>query len=287
MLSTMNDLPLSIAQLLRHGSTVHGAAEVVTWTGSASRSRTYAEVGQRCAALAHALRRLGIIGDERVATFMWNNAEHLEAYLAVPSMGAVLHTLNIRLFPEQLVHVVNHAEDRVIIVDASLVPLLAPHLAQMSTVKHVIVTGASIIDLQTPQGMQVHAYEALLAKQPDVFDWPEVEERSAAAMCYTSGTTGDPKGVVYSHRSIYLHSMAVCMSDGPNLTQGDRALTVVPQFHAMAWGLPYAAFMIGASLIMPDRFLQPGPLAALIAAERPTFAAAVPTIWQGLHLFLK
>ncbi len=287
MLSTMSDLPLSIAQLLRHGSTVHGAAEVVTWTGSDSRRRTYAEVGQRCAALAHALRRLGITGDERVATFMWNNAEHLEAYLAVPSMGAVLHTLNIRLFPEQLVHVVNHAEDRLIIVDASLVPLLAPHLAQLPTVKHVIVTGDSVAGLQTPQGMQVHAYEALLAEQPNGFDWPEVEERSAAAICYTSGTTGEPKGVVYSHRSIYLHSMAVCMSDGPNLAQGDRALTAVPQFHAMAWGLPYAALMIGASLIMPDRFLQPGPLAALIAAEHPTFAAAVPTIWQGLYLFLK
>ena len=133
----------------------------------------------------------------------------------------------------------------------------------------------------------MHAYEALIADQPTEFDWPEVDERSAAAMCYTSGTTGDPKGVVYSHRSIYLHSMQVCMTDGPALAQGDRALAVVPQFHAMSWGLPYAAFMIGASLIMPDRFLQPEPMAAIIAAERPTFAAAVPTIWQGLHLYLE
>ncbi|NKR41536.1 long-chain-fatty-acid--CoA ligase [Rhodococcus hoagii] len=287
MLSTMNDLPLSIAQLLRHGSTVHADAEVVTWTEAGARRRTYAEVGRRCAQLAHALRGLGVDGDDRVATFMWNNAEHLEAYLAVPSMGAVLHTLNIRLFPEQLVHVANHAEDRVIIVDATLVPLLAPQLPQLKTVEHVIVTGGSTAGLEAPEGVQVHTYEDLIAGEPTEYDWPELDERSAAAMCYTSGTTGDPKGVVYSHRSIYLHSMQVCMSDGPNLAQGDRALAVVPQFHAMSWGLPYAAFMIGASLIMPDRFLQPGPLAELIAAERPTFAAAVPTIWQGLHLHLE
>ncbi|NKS19203.1 long-chain-fatty-acid--CoA ligase [Rhodococcus hoagii] len=287
MLSTMNDLPLSIAQLLRHGSTVHADAEVVTWTEAGARRRTYAEVGLRCAQLAHALRGLGVDGDDRVATFMWNNAEHLEAYLAVPSMGAVLHTLNIRLFPEQLVHVANHAEDRVIIVDATLVPLLAPQLPQLKTVEHVIVTGESTAGLEVAEGVQVHTYEDLIAGESTEYDWPELDERSAAAMCYTSGTTGDPKGVVYSHRSIYLHSMQVCMSDGPNLAQGDRALAVVPQFHAMSWGLPYAAFMIGASLIMPDRFLQPGPLAELIAAERPTFAAAVPTIWQGLHLHLE
>ncbi|MGW5113339.1 long-chain fatty acid--CoA ligase [Nocardia sp. NPDC004123] len=287
MQSTMNEVPLSIAQLLRHGSTVHADAEVVTWTESGPRRRTYAEVGRRCAQLAHALRGLGVTGDDRVATFMWNNAEHLEAYLAVPSMGAVLHTLNIRLFPEQLIHVANHAEDRVIIVDATLIPLLGPKLAQMKTVEHVIVTGDSTAGLETSEGIQVHSYEGLIAGEPAEYDWPELDERSAAAMCYTSGTTGAPKGVVYSHRSIYLHSMQVCMSDGPNLAQGDRALAVVPQFHAMSWGLPYAAFMIGASLIMPDRFLQPAPLAELIAAEHATFAAAVPTIWQSLHLHLE
>ena len=287
MQSTMQDAPLQIAQILRHGSTVHGDAEVVTWTGDGARRRTYAEVGRRCAQLAHALRGLGVDGDQRVATFMWNNAEHLEAYLAVPAMGAVLHTLNIRLFPEQLIHVANHAEDQVIIVDPSLLPLLNPQLPQLTTVKHVIVTGESTDGVDAPDGVQVHAYEALLAEQSVDFDWPEVDERSAAAMCYTSGTTGDPKGVAYSHRSIYLHSMQVCMTDGPALKQGDRALAVVPQFHAMSWGLPYAAFMIGASLIMPDRFLQPEPLAALLAAEQPTFAAAVPTIWLGLHQYLE
>lgn len=287
MLSTMQDTPLSIAQILRHGSSVHGTAEVVTWTDAGARRRSYAEVGQRCAQLAHALRGLGVTGDQRVGTFMWNNAEHLETYLAVPAMGAVLHTLNIRLFPEQLIHVANHAEDHVIIVDPTLLPLLNPQLAQLTTVKHLIVNGASVDGVDAPEGVQVHAYESLIADQPSEFDWPEVDEQSAAAMCYTSGTTGDPKGVAYSHRSIYLHSMQVCMTDGPALKQGDRALAVVPQFHAMSWGLPYAAFMIGASLIMPDRFLQPEPLAAIIAAEQPTFAAAVPTIWLGLHQYLE
>ncbi len=286
MLSTMQDAPLSIAAILTHGSTVHGDAEVATWTGTESRRRSYADVGRRCAQLAHALRGIGVDGDQRVATFMWNNAEHLEAYLAVPAMGAVLHTLNIRLFPEQLIHVANHAEDHVIIVDPTLLPLLNPQLPQLTTVRHIIVNGDSTDGVQAPDGVQVHAYETLIAEQPVTFEWPEVDERSGAAMCYTSGTTGDPKGVVYSHRSIYLHSMQVCMTDGPALKQGDRALAVVPQFHAMSWGLPYAAFMIGASLIMPDRFLQPEPLAALIAAEQPTFAAAVPTIWLGLHQYL-
>ena len=287
MQSTMQDAPLQIAQILRHGSTVHGDAEVVTWNGDSARRRTYADVGRRCAQLAHALRKLGVDGDQRVATFMWNNAEHLEAYLAVPSKGAVLHTLNIRLFPEQLIHVANHAEDHVIIVDPTLLPLLNPQLPQLTTVKHIVVNGDSADGVEAPDGVTVHSYEALIADEPVTFEWPEVDERDAAAMCYTSGTTGDPKGVAYSHRSIYLHSMQVCMTDGPALSQGDRALAVVPQFHAMSWGLPYAAFMIGASLIMPDRFLQPEPLAALIAAEKPTTAAAVPTIWQGLHQYLE
>src|SRR5436190_20657232 len=282
MLSTMQDGDLSIANLLRHGARVHASAEVVTWTGEDSRRSTYAEVGREAARLAHALRGLGVTGDQRVGTFMWNNNEHLVAYLAVPAMGAVLHTLNLRLFPEQLTYIVNHAEDQVILVDATVAPLLAKVLPTFTTVRHVIVVNGDAAALQAPDGVQVHAYAELLAGQPEEFPWPDVDERSAAAMCYTSRTTGNPKGVVYSHRSIWLHSMQVCMTDSMALAQSDRALVIVPQFHAMSWGLPYAAFMVGASLIMPDRFLQPEPLAALIAAERPTMAGAVPTIWQGL-----
>ncbi|EHR52883.1 acyl-CoA synthetase (AMP-forming)/AMP-acid ligase II [Saccharomonospora marina XMU15] len=282
MLSTMQDDQLSIANLLRHGSKLHADSAVVTWNGSEGVRKTYGEIGRRAAQLANALRGLGITGDQRVGTFMWNNAEHLEAYLAIPAMGAVLHTLNIRLFPEQLVFVANHAEDHVIIVDGTLVPLLAKQLPHMKTVQHVIVANGDPAALEAPSGVRVHSYDELLTGQPETFDWPVIDERSAAAMCYTSGTTGDPKGVVYSHRSIWLHSMQVCMSDSMRLSEADKALVIVPMFHAMSWGMPYAAFMVGASMVMPDRFLQPEPIAAMLAAERPTFAGAVPTIWQGL-----
>lgn len=282
MLSTMQDDQLSLAYLLQYGARLHANAEVATWTGSGTRKSTFAQVGKRSAQLAHALRSLGVTGDQRVGTFMWNNTEHLECYMAIPAMGAVLHTLNIRLFPEQLVYVANHAEDHVVIVDGSLIPLFAKQLPEMKTVKHVIVANGDPASLEAPSGVTVHSYEELLSSQPETFDWPEIDERSAAAMCYTSGTTGDPKGVVYSHRSIWLHSMQICMSNTMRLSDEDRALVIVPMFHAMSWGMPYAGFMVGASMVLPDRFLQPGPIAEILAAEKPTFAGAVPTIWQGL-----
>jgi fatty-acyl-CoA synthase len=282
VLSTMQEGELSVGRLLRYGSTVHGAKTVRTWDGSRSHAMTYRVLGQRSARLAHGLRALGVTGDERVGTFMWNNAEHLEAYLAVPAMGAVLHTLNIRLSPEQLAFVANHAADRVVIVDGHLVPQFGRVLPLLETVRHVVVANGDAAALERPPGVEVHSYDELLGAQPSRFAWPVVDERSAAAMCYTSGTTGAPKGVAYSHRSIWLHSMQICMTDGMRLAEEDIGLTIVPMFHAMAWGLPYAAMMVGTSLVMPDRFLQPGPLAAILAAEKPTFAAAVPTIWQGL-----
>ncbi|MBM7771657.1 fatty-acyl-CoA synthase [Actinokineospora baliensis] len=282
MFSTMQDGNLSIATLLRHGAKVHATAEVTTWTGTGGRSATFAEVGVEAAKLANALRGLGVTGDQRVATFMWNNQEHLTAYLAVPAMGAVLHTLNVRLFPEQLTFIVNHAEDHVIIVDASIAPLLARILPACPTVEHVIVANGPAESLAAPEHITVHSYADLLANAAGDFEWPDVDERAAAAMCYTSGTTGNPKGVVYSHRSIWLHSMQVCMPDGMQISSSDRTLVIVPQFHAMSWGIPYAAFMTGASLIMPDRFLQPEPLAQMIAELKPTQSAAVPTIWQGV-----
>jgi fatty-acyl-CoA synthase len=282
MLSTMQDGQLLLSRLVKHGASVHSSSTVSTWTGKDSRVLTYGEVGAQSARLANALRSLGVTGDQRVGTFMWNNAEHLVAYAAVPAMGAVLHTLNIRLFAEQLTFVINHAEDHVIIVDGTLVPLLNKRLPELKTLRHVIVANGDANLIEAPSRVQVHAYDELLAAQSDSFEWPEIDERSAAAMCYTSGTTGDPKGVVYSHRSIWLHSMQICMSEGMRLAQSDRALAVVPMFHAMSWGLPYAALMVGASLVMPDRFLQPAALAEILSAEKPTFAAAVPTIWQGL-----
>jgi fatty-acyl-CoA synthase len=282
MLSTMQDEPLSLATLLRYASTAKADGEVTTWTGSDVRRMNYGELGAEAAKLANALTGLGVQRTDRVATFMWNNNEHLVAYNAVPAMGAVLHALNIRLFPEQLTFVANHAEDKVILVDGSLIPLLAPRLPELKTVEHVIVVNGDASALEAPAGITVHSYDELLGAQSAEHDFPVVDERQAAAMCYTSGTTGDPKGVVYSHRSSILHSMHVCTSDGMALSGHDNVLTIVPMFHANAWGLPYAALMCGASLLMPDRFLQPEPILQMMAAEKPTFAGAVPTIWTGV-----
>ncbi|MFF8862023.1 long-chain fatty acid--CoA ligase [Streptomyces sp. NPDC015139] len=284
MLSTMQDVPLTVTRILTHGVLVHGRSRIITWTGEDEpQRRSFAEAGARAVQLANALRdELGVRGDDRVATLMWNNAEHVEAYFAIPSMGAVLHTLNLRLPAEQLVWIVNHAADRVVIVNGSLIPLLAPLLSKLPTVEHVVVSGPGDRAPLDGTHVRVHEYEELIAGRPTTYDWPELDERQAAAMCYTSGTTGDPKGVVYSHRSIYLHSMQVNMTESMGLTDQDTSLVVVPQFHVNAWGLPHATFMTGVNMLMPDRFLQPAPLAEMIEREKPTHAAAVPTIWQGL-----
>ncbi|MEU2506027.1 long-chain fatty acid--CoA ligase [Streptomyces sp. NPDC007863] len=284
MYSTMQDVQLTISRILEHGRRVHGRSTVTTWTGEPEpQRRTFAEIGDRAAQLANALRdELGVRPGEATATLMWNNAEHVEAYFALPSMGAVLHTLNLRLPPEQLVFIVHHAADRVVLVNGSLLPLLAPLLPHLPTVEHVVVAGPGDRSLLDGAAPRVHEYEELIAGRPTTYDWPELDERTAAAMCYTSGTTGDPKGVVYSHRSIYLHSMQVNMTESMGLTDTDTTLVVVPQFHVNAWGLPHATFMTGINMLMPDRFLQPAPLAEMIEREKPSHAAAVPTIWQGL-----
>lgn len=286
MQSTMQDYPLTIGSLMRHGTQVHPDSEVVTATADGSRSISYGELGGRVARLANGLRSLGITGDDRVATFQWNNQEHLEGYLAIPAMGAVLHTLNIRLFPEQLIYVANHAQDKVVIVDDSLVGLLAAQLPHLDTVTHVLVAGpdaaSANLDSLRSSGKEVLLYEDLLAQQEETFDWPELDERDAAAMCYTSGTTGNPKGVVYSHRSAYLHSLASCTGNVAGLTFADRVLPIVPMFHANAWGLAYAAIMSGASLCMPDRWLQAEPLVRFIRETRPTISGAVPTVWNDV-----
>src|SRR5450755_4330495 len=281
----MMDVPLTIGSIMRYGTSIFGDREVVTWTGEGTRRRSYAEAGRRAAQLANALRRLGVDGDQRVGTFMWNNAEHLEAYLAVPSMGAVLHTLNIRLATAEVGYIATHAADHTVIVDASLVPKFAEILPHAPTVKNVIVSGAPLA--QTPgadelTGASVYDYEELLAAEAESHPWPVLDERSAAAMCYTSGTTGHPKGIVYSHRSSYLHSMGACLGNGFALSGQDRVLPVVPMFHANAWGLAYAGLMSGADLIMPDRHLQPATLVQLIAGERVTVAGGVSTIWTGV-----
>jgi fatty-acyl-CoA synthase len=293
VLSTMMDVPLTISALMRYGTTYYGDSEVVTATADGVRRQSFATTGTRTARLANALRSLGVDGDQRIATLLWNNAEHLEAYLAVPSMGAVLHTLNLRLDPGQISYIANHAADHVIITEPTVVPLLARVLPHLETVRHIVVAGpatgeaAAQADTLVGAGHEVHFYEELLENASETFDWPELDERSAAAMCYTSGTTGMPKGVVYSHRSTYLHSMGVCLGNVFGLNDTDRVLPVVPMFHANAWGLAYASVLAGADLIMPGQFLQPERLVRLIEAEQPTIAGAVPTIWSGLLQYIR
>jgi fatty-acyl-CoA synthase len=280
MKSTMQDFPLTLSSVYRRGRALFGESEVVSYQGDASRRATFATVADRAERLAAALRRLGVGPDDRVGTLCWNNQEHQEAYLAVPCMGSVLHTLNLRLAPEQLTYVINHAEDRVVIVDGSLVPALARIRGDLKTVQHIVVTGT---DDASALG-DVLRYEDLLGAEQPGYPWPELDERSAASLCYTTGTTGDPKGVVYSHRSIYLHSLAEWGMF--SLTERDRALVIVPMFHVNAWGFPYTAWMIGAELLMPGRFLQGEPLTRFIERERPTVAFGVPTVWSDVLHFV-
>ncbi len=276
--STMMDYPLTIRMLFEHGRRIHADSRVVTYRGDLSKTTTrFEEIAERTERLAAALQKLGIGEGDRVGTFAWNTQEHLEAYFAVPTMGAVLHTLNLRLFPDQLTYVINHAEDKVIIVDDSLVPLLARVVGDLKTVERYVVVGdgdASAL------GDEVLRYDDLIASEKPGFAWPDVDERAGCAMCYTTGTTGDPKGVVYSHRSTVLHALGV--GDIIHFDDKDRILPIVPMFHANAWGLPYGGWAVGSDFVMPERFLQPEPLANIIRDDRVTYAAAVPTIWNGL-----
>jgi fatty-acyl-CoA synthase len=282
MLSTMQDHELLVSDILRYGADVYGTQRVVTYTPDGCRTATFRDVAENAARLASALRDLGVEEGDRIGTLAWNTQEHLEAYFAVPAMGAVLHTLNMRLAADQLEFVVNQAEDRAILVDESLVPLLTSLLPKLLTVRHVIVITAG--ELPDLAGVGVVRYGDLLASGDPAFAWPRLAERSAAAMCYTSGTTGMPKGVVYSHRSTYLHSMAFCAANAMGLSDHDRVLPIVPMFHANAWGVPYASFLAGTELLLVGRHLQAPAVVEFIAAQRPTVAGAVPAILNDLLL---
>jgi len=277
-----DDFPLNLHHVRRRMRDCHPDAEVLTLTDAGRVRASFAEISARVDRLARALGRLGIEPGDRVGTFAWNNQRHFELYMAVPCVGAVLHTLNVRLFAEQLTYIVGHAADRVIFLDDSLVPILEQLAPALPKVEHFILMG----DGDAGSLPRVLRYEELLEDAdlgPDrSFDYPEIDERQAAALCYTSGTTGNPKGVLYSHRSISLHSTATLLTDALGLSRHDRALVVVPMFHANAWGIPHGAALAGADLVMPDRFLQAEPLARLIESERPTVMGCVPTIFADL-----
>jgi fatty-acyl-CoA synthase len=275
-----DDFPLTLHHIRRRMTSASSDATVATLSEAGVVERaSFGEVSQRIDRLAHALTALGVEQGDRIATFAWNNQRHFELYFAVPCVGAVLHTLNIRLFEQQVTYIVNHAEDRVIFVDDSLVPVLERLAPTFETVECYVVMGEGDAG-SLPNALR---YEELLAQVgPESFDYPDVDERQAAALCYTSGTTGNPKGVLYSHRSISLHSTATLVRDGLGLSRSDRVLAVVPMFHVNAWGLPYGATLAGADLLLPDRFLSAEPLAALIASERPTLMGCVPTIFADL-----
>ena len=282
MRSTMMDFPLTVGHIFEHGRALYADSEVVTSEAGGVRRIGFGALADRADQLAAGLRRLGVEPGDRVATFGWNNSEHQEAYFAIPGMGAVMHTLNIRLAAEQIRYIIGHAGDRVLIADASLAPALAPVLAdggdELKTLRHLIVYGDG-----DRSALPAHIdYEDLLAAERPGFAWPETDERSAAAMCYTSGTTGLPKGVVYSHRSTFLHTLGLCSGEALGLSQHDRLLPVVPMFHGNAWGMPYAAWLVGADLLLPNRFTQAEPLARFITAERATLATAVPTVWYDI-----
>jgi fatty-acyl-CoA synthase len=278
----MMDFPLTLTHFLERARTYFARSEIVSRRPDKSLHRyTYADFYRRTCKLAHALQRLGLKPGDRVASLCWNHHAHLELYFGVPALGAVLHTLNLRLHSNDLGYIARHAEDRFLVVDRSLLPLFEKFAAQVPSLEHVIVVPD---DGPAPEGRL--DYEKLLAPESDAFAFPSLDERSAAMLCYTSGTTGNPKGVLYSHRSTVLHTLVACMNDTLGVSEQDAILPVVPMFHAAAWGLPFAAVATGSKIVFPGPHLDPRSLLELMAEERVTLPAGVPTIWLGILALL-
>jgi fatty-acyl-CoA synthase len=276
----MSSFPLTLPHVFHRAERIYGDKRIVTATPGGLERTSYADWAGRTRRLAGALDTLGISPDGRVATFAWNTARHLELYFAAPCSGRVLHTLNIRLFPDQLRYIVDHAADEVIFADRSLMKLLEPHLDHFSTVRHIVVMDDG--DGELPDDDRIVDYEELIGSA-DAATFPDGDEQAAAAMCYTSGTTGNPKGVVYSHRSTVLHSLSAMLVSSLGIDEHDVILPVVPMFHANAWGLGQAGVMAGADFVMPGANLSPRAIADLIEGESVTIAAGVPTIWIGMR----
>jgi fatty-acyl-CoA synthase len=282
LLGNMMDFPLTLTHFLDRARRYYSHVEIVTKMPSGDMHRyTFGDAYRRICRLSNALTRLGVGRGDRIATLAWNHYQHFELYFGVPCFGAVIHTLNLRVPLHQLAYCINHAEDRVIFVDASLVPMLEAILDQISSVEHFVVINAPR-DFQTSLPNAVH-YEDLLAAESDEFEFPALDERSAAGLCYTSGTTGNPKGALYSHRSQFIHTIVGGAGDSLSLASTDTVIAVVPMFHANAWNLPYLCALLGFKFVLPGPHLKPYDLAQLIQDEKVTVAAGVPTLWIGMH----
>ncbi|WP_368680333.1 long-chain-fatty-acid--CoA ligase (plasmid) [Rhodococcus opacus] len=283
MQSTVDGFQLTIEYIFRYGRTMFPNSQVIDYSNSTRRKSTFREVASESDRLAAGLRALGVGRGDRVATLGWNTREHLAAYFAIPRIAAVLHTLNLRLSHEQLKHVINHGHDKIIIVDAGLVSQLETIIDSLTTVEWIIVMGTEEDAVRF--GSRGISYDSVLATGSDLGELPDVDENSAATLCYTSGTTGLPRGVAYSHRSVFLHSLASCSGNAFVLNEHDQILMLVPMFHANAWGLPYSGWLVGADLILPGRNLDPQSLSSIFRQDRPTFTAAVPTLYNDLHRY--
>jgi fatty-acyl-CoA synthase len=286
MLGMMSDRPLLISSILTHAATYHGDAEIVSRTVEGPLHRyTYRDAEHRSKQLAGALLRLGIQPGDRVATMAWNTFRHFELYYAISGIGAVCHTINPRLFDDQIVYIVNHAADRMLFVDTTFLPLverLAPHFPADCRIIPLTET-PGLSDTRVPT---LPCYESLLAAESGDLAWPEFDERTAASLCYTSGTTGHPKGALYSHRSTLLHAFAISLPDAISMSAGDVVCPIVPLFHACGWGIPYAAPMNGAKLVMPGPRLDGESLYNLFESEGVTYSLGVPTVWLGFEAYL-
>ena len=282
---TMQRTPLLLSRILGRGAALDPNEEVVTLLADGTHRQTLKATWDRANQLAHALAGAGVKPGDRVASFMWNNYRHLELYQAVPSMGAVLHTLNIRLSPTDLEYIINHASDKVIVADEDLLPLLEPLVDKMPTVERIIICrhgeGGETSFASTDD------YEDFISGQSTEYDWPEIDENAPMGLCYTSGTTGKPKGVMYTNRSTYLHTMSQAMTDAMAMSALDAVCGIVPMFHAMGWGVPFTASMLGCKQVMPHRFMDPEKLIQLMTEEEVTISAGVPTIWQGVKAVLE
>jgi fatty-acyl-CoA synthase len=285
MQGLMMDWQLTLTHVLERARRVFHDQRISSRHAGGVHRYRFADMTRRADRLAGALTSLGVGPGDRIGTLGWNSHRHLEAYYAIPCMGAVLHTLNLRLHPDQLAYVITHARDRVLLVDASLLPLLEKVRDRIPTVEQVVVLSDGPLGAGLPPG--AHDYETLLAAASEHFAWPELDEQDAAALCYTSGTTGHPKGVLYSHRSLVLHTLGFSIADAFAIRERDVVLTIVPMFHANAWGLPFAAGMLGCSLVLPGPHLAPKDLVDLIESEGVTFVGGVPTIVSALYQYLK